>query len=48
MNNQSGRPIDQRTDFSVACPSDVTFNDSSGLPASYKLDGNGCKTNGND
>jgi len=36
-------------DFLVFCPSDVTFNESTnGFPDSYTLDGNGCKTNGNE
>jgi hypothetical protein len=35
-------------DLGAACPSTVTYNDSTnGFPASYALDGNGCKTNGN-
>ena len=36
-------------DYSISCPSDVTFNDStSGFPASYELVGSGCRTAGNE
>ena len=47
VNNGSAQP-GFFVDFDVACPSDVTFNDSThGFPDSYTLEGNGCKTNGN-
>jgi len=36
-------------DYSIDCPSDVTFNESTlGFPTSYDLNGTGCKTPGND
>jgi hypothetical protein len=44
LNTQNGGP-----DYTITCPSDVTFNTSTnGFPTSYELSGKGCKTVGND